>query len=173
MQGNSDMAILLERTLDLDLRISLQWDNGESEVELHVIEPSGMKCSPFSNLTTNAIMSTDCRGFGPVVYTSRTARSHVASDNVYDVSVKLASRGGYVGPVVARVTIEVMFGRGIPEESRDLNSLSMANNLPRNYPGVIPVGNSSNSIYQKRKIVCGSVVLRDAGKLVHVATVKF
>jgi len=103
---NPFMDPLLETVLDVDLRVSIVWDNGQANVELHIFEPNGQLCYTMNNKTSGGLMSTDCIGYGPVVYAIRKAEK-----GTYMVKVKLFSRIGNNDPVVVSVSIWNHFGQ--------------------------------------------------------------
>jgi len=103
---NPFMEPLLESVLDTDLRVSIVWDNGQANVELHLFEPNGQHCYAMNNRTSGGLMSTDCIGYGPVVYAIRKAET-----GTYTVKVKLFSRVGNNDPVVVSVSIWTRFGQ--------------------------------------------------------------
>jgi len=61
--------------MTLDLRVYVQWDTQMSNVELHVVEPTGEKCYSFNNQTKiGGMMSRDfTNGYGPVEYLLKNA----------------------------------------------------------------------------------------------------
>ncbi|KAH3742968.1 YfaP family protein [Pelomyxa schiedti] len=62
--------------LEVDIRIVLTWDKDMTDVDLHVLEPSGEECTPFHNQTAHGgVMSEDfTRGYGPVEYAIKNAQ---------------------------------------------------------------------------------------------------
>lgn len=88
----------------------MQWDD-YSNVELHVVEPSGHKCYPMRSTTKVGILSSDCNGFGPVEYMAKYAQS-----GKYDVFLKLFTKKQ--SSVVCLVDISTNFGRENEERVR-------------------------------------------------------
>jgi len=106
----------LDLPLSVDLFVVLTWDTDMTDVELHVLEPTGEHCHSFYNQTKNGGMLTKdmSRGLGPEVYQIKNAVL-----GCYTVYIKLfAARGRTVlQPVTARV--KVFLNYGIPELERD------------------------------------------------------
>jgi len=102
---NSFMEPLLQTTLDMDLRIAISWDHPQANVELHVHEPNGKICYSMNNITpSGGILSADCNGYGPVIYSLRKAEI-----GIYNIKVKLFSRISSQDPVVVSVSVWTNF----------------------------------------------------------------
>jgi hypothetical protein len=86
------------RSTPVDIRVLVRWDTDNSDVELHVTEPSGEKCFSFHNLTrAGGLLSKDMSGgYGPEEYVIRNAEP-----GSYQVSVKMFSH--IVNPFVPPV----------------------------------------------------------------------
>jgi len=100
-------------TIKVDLKISIMWDTDMTDVELHVIEPSGEKCYSFHNKTTSGgLLSRNfTHGYGPQEYLVRQAQI-----GTYSVAVKLfSSMGKYTGTTIL-VNITTYFGDPTKEE---------------------------------------------------------
>jgi len=61
--------------MDVDLRVTIQWDTDMTDVELLVIEPNGEHCDSFNNKTSNNSMLSRnfTNGYGPQEYLVRNA----------------------------------------------------------------------------------------------------
>jgi len=101
---NPFMDSCLTFPLELDLRVCIRWDEPQTNVELHVIEPNGTHCNPFNNHTESGLLSIDCHGFGPVIYSVRTAMK-----GTYIIRLKLFwSHSSF--PVTVNLAIWTHFG---------------------------------------------------------------
>eukprot|EP00727_Mastigamoeba_balamuthi_P010403 m51a1_g5986 hypothetical protein (760) ;mRNA; f:261791-271010 len=98
----------LTHFLDVDLRVVLTWDKDACDVDLHVTEPSGERCTPFSNQTgSRGVMSRDfTEGYGPIEYLARSA-----GKGKYSVAACLRSLPPGSKSVVATVHVYVDYGR--------------------------------------------------------------
>ncbi len=83
---------------ELDLRVTLSWDSDLCDVELHVLEPSGVCCTPFNNLTPIGGLNGKnfTNGYGPNEYVLRRAIS-----GTYRISAKLFHANGAIGDGVS------------------------------------------------------------------------
>jgi len=84
--------------VQVDLRITIVWDTDMTDVELHVIEPSGEECYSFHNKTASGgTMSRNfTHGYGPQEYLVRQAQT-----GTYHVNVKLfSSMQKYTGTTI-------------------------------------------------------------------------
>lgn len=67
------------------MRVTIQWDNLEADVELHVYEPNEQHCYSMNKITTNGgVLSFDGIKNGPLEYTIRSAPK-----GTYRVAAKL------------------------------------------------------------------------------------
>jgi len=99
------MELLLQPTLDMDLRIAISWDHPQANIELHVHEPNGKICYSMNNITpSGGILSADCNGYGPVIYSLRKAEI-----GIYNIKVKLFSCIRSQDPVVVSVSVWTNF----------------------------------------------------------------
>eukprot|EP01130_Rhizamoeba_saxonica_P003984 TRINITY_DN1648_c0_g1_i2.p1 TRINITY_DN1648_c0_g1~~TRINITY_DN1648_c0_g1_i2.p1 ORF type:complete len:1848 (-),score=481.97 TRINITY_DN1648_c0_g1_i2:78-5597(-) len=81
-----------------DIKISICWDTDMTDVELHVLEPTGEECYSFHNKTAiGGLLSRDfTHGYGPEEYLLRTALP-----GTYDIKLKLfSSFGRYTGTTI-------------------------------------------------------------------------
>jgi uncharacterized protein YfaP (DUF2135 family) len=119
--GNPQSAIRnpfdprLVKLLDPDLRIVLTWDTDNTDIDLHVLEPSGEECFYSHNRTTiGGAMSTDfTQGYGPEEYMLRRLmpgeykiRAHFFGNRDQRL----------VGPTTVQATLITHYGR--PDEKR-------------------------------------------------------
>jgi len=100
--------LLLVNPLRVDLRILLEWDTRDSDLELHVEEPNGEFCYPFHNLTGNGgILSRDfTAGYGPVEYMIKKAVT-----GTYKIYIRLKTLSNFKLPITAKITIFINYGK--------------------------------------------------------------
>ena len=113
----------LRGLLDLDLRVSLSWDADLTDVDLHVVEPTGEHAS-FSHPATFAggLVSRDVtQGYGPEEYVIRRAvpGSYAVKAHYYG-----SAQQRVVGP--ATLTVTLFTGWGRPEEKREVLTVRLA-----------------------------------------------
>lgn len=105
----------LRKLLDLDLRIVLTWDADMTDVDLHVIEPSGEHAMFDHNRTTiGGLVSQDfTQGYGPEEYCLRKAMhgAYKIQANYYG-----SQAPQLIGPVTVQAEVITHFGR--PNEKR-------------------------------------------------------
>jgi hypothetical protein len=126
--GNPQSAIRnpfdprLVKLLDPDLRIVLTWDTDNTDIDLHVLEPSGEECLYSHNRTTiGGAMSTDfTQGYGPEEYMLRRLmpgeykiRAHFFGNRDQRL----------VGPTTVQATLITHYGR--PDEKRQAITLRL------------------------------------------------
>ena len=103
----------LIKPIDCDMRITMTWDADNTDVDLHVVEPSGEEAYYSHNRTTiGGRVSRDfTQGYGPEEYTLRKAMG-----DTYKVRAKYyGSRSvKLLGGVTVQVNIYTHFGR--PEQ---------------------------------------------------------
>ena len=122
----------LKKLLDLDLRIVMTWDADLTDVDLHVIEPSGEEAMYDHNRTTiGGLVSHDfTQGYGPEEYCLRKAMhgTYKIEANYYgSQAVQL------MGPVTVQAEVITHFGR--PNEKRKSLTLRL-----REQKETVPVG---------------------------------
>jgi uncharacterized protein YfaP (DUF2135 family) len=73
-----------------DLVVTMMWNQDQTDVDLHVIEPSGEECFYSHNETKSGGKITDdiTTGFGPEMYFNQTA-----PDGTYEIAVKFFGSG--------------------------------------------------------------------------------
>ncbi len=122
----------LRRLLDLDVRIVLSWDADNTDIDLHVIEPSGEEAFYSHNLTTiGGLVSRDfTQGYGPEEYVLRHAMpgTYRIRGNYYG-----STQQTLMGPATVTATVITNFGR--PGEKRQVLTLRLDN-----VKGMIDVG---------------------------------
>lgn len=105
----------LQKLPDLDARILLTWDADMTDIDLHVIEPSGERAFYGHNLTTiGGLVSKDfTQGYGPEEYCLRHAMH-----GTYKVEVNYygSQAARLMGPVTVQAEVITHFGR--PNEKR-------------------------------------------------------
>lgn len=112
-----------KKNLDLDVRILLTWDADATDIDLHVIEPSGEQAMYDHNRTTiGGLVSKDFTdGYGPEEYCLRKAMS-----GTYKINVNYYSSHSVelLGPVTVQAEVITNFGR--PNENRKALTLRLA-----------------------------------------------
>ena len=105
----------LLRHLDVDIRIVMTWDADMTDMDLHVVEPSGEVAFYSHNRTTIGGMVTRdfTQGYGPEVYLLRKAMH-----GTYQIKAKFygSSAAELVGAVTLQVDVYTNYGR--PNERR-------------------------------------------------------
>jgi Ca-activated chloride channel homolog len=113
----------LVKLLDPDLRIVLTWDTDNTDIDLHVVEPSGEVAFYSHNRTTiGGLVSRDfTQGYGPEEYVLRRlmpGRYQVKAHFYGSRDQKL------IGPTTVQATIVTNFGR--PNEKRQALTLRLS-----------------------------------------------
>lgn len=100
----------LIRHLDLDIRIVMTWDADLTDMDLHVVEPSGEEAYYGHNRTlSGGLVTRDfTRGFGPEVYAVRRAMK-----GKYKIRTKFygSSAAKLIGAVTLQVDVITNYGR--------------------------------------------------------------
>ena len=109
----------LEGVLDCDLRITLAWDADETDVDIHVTEPSGEEAY-FGNRHTfsGGRVSEDITdGYGPELYEIRTAQ-----EGAYEIRAHYyaSHQQTIFGPATCTLTVYTDWGR--PEQEQRITS---------------------------------------------------
>jgi len=109
-QQNVQVDSRLIRLLDVDIRVSLQWDADATDLGIKCLEPSGELCHAFKNHTSSGgLLSRDfTSGYGPQEYLIRRAPSGPFKLSIHLYSPTVQSFGG---AVTAQVKIYTQFGR--------------------------------------------------------------
>lgn len=114
----------VRKMLDLDVRIVMSWDADATDIDLHVIEPSGEEAFFGHNLTTiGGHVSRDfTAGYGPEEYVLRRAMP-----GVYKIRCKYygSSQQTLVGPATVTALVITNFGR--TDERRQALTLRLDN----------------------------------------------
>ena len=122
----------LEGVLDCDLRITLAWDADETDVDIHVTEPSGEEAYYGHRFTAaGGRVSEDITdGFGPELYETRQAQ-----DGVYEIRAHyFASHQQTIfGPATCTLTVYTDWGR--PAQAHQVTTTRLDNQKQ-----MIPVG---------------------------------
>jgi Ca-activated chloride channel homolog len=115
--GVSDLPVdvRLIRPLELDVRIAMSWDADMTDMDMHIVEPSGEEAYYSHNRTTiGGLVSRDfTAGYGPEVYLLNKAMP-----GAYQVKTKFfgSSAAQLAGAVTLQVDIFTDYGR--PNEKR-------------------------------------------------------
>ncbi|MGC3960021.1 MAG: DUF2135 domain-containing protein [Verrucomicrobiota bacterium] len=100
----------LQKLLDLDVRILLTWDADMTDIDLHIVEPSGEEAYFSHNLTSmGGLVSRDfTQGYGPEEYCL-----HKARPGAYKIAVNYygSQAAQLMGPVTVQAEIITHFGR--------------------------------------------------------------
>jgi Ca-activated chloride channel family protein len=127
----------LRKLLDVDLRVSLSWDADMTDVDLHVLEPTGEHAFYGHRLTrVGGLVSHDItQGYGPEEYLVRRA-----APGRYDIRVHYfgSRQQTLVGPATMTATVFTNWGR--PDERREVLTLRL--DCPRDMErvGVVTIG---------------------------------
>jgi Ca-activated chloride channel family protein len=112
----------LRKPLDVDVRIVMSWDADNTDIDLHVVEPSGEEAFYGHNLTTiGGHVSRDfTQGYGPEEYVLRRAMP-----GVYKIRCRYygSSQQTLVGPATVAAVVITNFGR--PNERRQTLTLRL------------------------------------------------
>lgn len=131
----------LEGVLDCDLRITLAWDADETDIDIHVTEPSGEEAYYGNRLThSGGRVSEDITdGYGPELYEIRKAE-----DGVYDIRAHYyASHQQTVfGPASCTLTVFTDWGR--PNQSQQVTSMRLEDEHEMVPVGTAAYGNAAN-----------------------------
>ncbi|MCL1856333.1 MAG: DUF2135 domain-containing protein [Kiritimatiellaeota bacterium] len=137
-----DLDPRLRKNLDLDLRIAMSWDADATDVDLHVIEPSGEEAYYGYNLTSIRGMVTPdiTDGYGPEAYLLRKAPAgHYAIRARYYGSHQQT----LLGP--ATVTARVFTNWGRDNETSQTLTLRLDNVRQIVEIGTIKIGDNTPS----------------------------
>lgn len=127
----------LRALLDLDARIVLTWDADKTDIDLHVVEPSGERAFYSHNRTAiGGLVSRDfTRGYGPEEYCLRRAMpgEYKIIANYYGSSPQKLT-----GPVTIQATVITNFGR--PDENRQSLTVRVSEKKDNLEIGTIKIG---------------------------------
>ena len=112
----------LLKNLDEDMRIVMSWDADATDVDLHVIEPSGEEAFYSHNRTqTGGMVSHDItQGYGPEEYTVRKAQPGTFKIYAHYYG---SSQQKLIGPATITATVFSNFGR--PSEKKEVLTLRL------------------------------------------------
>ncbi len=127
----------LVKLLDLDARVSLSWDVDMTDVDLHVLEPTG-EHAYYGHRETRlgGLVSQDVtQGYGPEEYLVRRALP-----GAYDVRVHYYGSGQQtlMGPATLVATVYTNWGR--PDERREVLTLRLQEPKDLERIGVVRIG---------------------------------
>ncbi|MCL1887442.1 MAG: DUF2135 domain-containing protein [Kiritimatiellaeota bacterium] len=132
-----DLDPRLRKNLDLDLRVAMSWDADATDIDLHVIEPSGEEAFYGHNLTSiRGLVTADITdGYGPEAYLLRSAPA-----GIYTVKADYygSSQQTVLGP--ATVTARVFTNWGRENESSQTLTLRLESTKERVEIGKIKIG---------------------------------
>ncbi len=127
----------LQKLLDLDVRVSLSWDADQTDVDLHVFEPTGEEAS-FRNQRTalGGLVSHDLtQGYGPEEYLVRRALPGQYSIKVHYYGSRQQT---LVGPATMVATVYTNYGR--VDEKRQILTLRLDSPKDMEEVGVVTIG---------------------------------
>jgi hypothetical protein len=131
----------LRKLLDLDMRITMSWDADNTDMDLHVIEPSGEEAFYGHPRTRwGGLVSRDItQGYGPEEYVIRKAQP-----GNYQIRCKYfgSRQQTLMGPVT--VTAKVFTNYGRPNEKHQILTLRLTGSNDMIDIGAIAFGNSSD-----------------------------
>lgn len=125
----------LEGVLDCDLRITLAWDADETDVDIHVTEPSGEEAYYGHHYTTSGgrVSEDITDGFGPELYETRRAQ-----DGIYNIRAHYyaSHQQAIFGPATCTLTVYTDWGR--PTQAQQVTTTRLDNQKQ-----MIPVGTAA------------------------------
>jgi len=132
---NLDPAIWIHN-IDVDLRISMAWDTDNTDMDLHVVEPTGEECY-FGHKTTKigGLCSRDfTRGYGPEEYMVRNAYpgTYVVKTNYFS-----SSQASLTGPTTLLLGLFTNYGR--PNQEVQMTTIRLQEAKDNNEIGRITV----------------------------------
>jgi Ca-activated chloride channel family protein len=131
----------LRKLLDVDLRVSLSWDADNTDVDLHLFEPTGEHAFFSHNRTTiGGLVSHDLtQGYGPEEYLVRRA---VAGDYGVKVHYYGSRQQTLIGPATVTATVFTNWGRA--NEKRQTLTLRLDSPRDMEEVGVVTIGAGSS-----------------------------
>jgi hypothetical protein len=112
----------LTKPLTPDVRIVLTWDTDNTDIDLHVVEPSGEECFYGHNLTTigGAVSRDFTQGYGPEEYVLRRAMP-----GEYKIMARFFGNRDQrlLGPTTVQATVITHYGT--PQEKRESLTLRL------------------------------------------------
>lgn len=127
----------LIRNLDVDVRIVMSWDADATDVDLHVLEPSGEEAAYNHNRTTiGGLVSHDfTQGYGPEEYLVRRAMSGPFKIFAHYYGSRQQT---VIGPATVTATVFTDFGR--PTQKKQVLALRLDKPHDRADIGEIQIG---------------------------------
>jgi hypothetical protein len=112
----------LEGVLDCDLRITLAWDADETDVDLHVTEPSGEEAYYGHRLTSSGgrVSEDITDGYGPELYEIRHARNGIYTIRAHYFA---SHQQSIFGPASCTLTVYSNWGRA--DQSQKVTSVRL------------------------------------------------
>ena len=114
--------------LDCDLRITLAWDADETDVDIHVTEPTGEEAYyAHRDTSIGGRVSEDITdGYGPELY-----EIHHARDGVYDIRAHYyaSHQQAVFGPATCTLTVYTNWGRANQEQTITTTRLEKAREM--------------------------------------------
>jgi len=132
----------LRGNLDLDLRVSLSWDADNTDVDLHLFEPTGEHAF-YSHPKTEigGLVSRDItNGYGPEEYVVRRA---VPGPYAVKAHYYGSSQQTLVGPATLTATVFTNWGR--PDEKKQLLTLRLESPREMEEIGVVTIGGAAKT----------------------------
>ena len=118
----------LEGVLDCDLRITLAWDADETDVDIHVTEPTGEEAYyAHRDTSIGGRVSEDITdGYGPELY-----EIHHARDGAYDIRAHYyaSHQQAVFGPATCTLTVYTNWGRTNQEQTITTTRLEKAREM--------------------------------------------
>ncbi len=132
-----DLDPRLRKNLDLDLRVVMSWDADATDIDLHVLEPSGEEAYYGHNLTSiRGLVSRDITdGYGPEEYLLRSAPA-----GAYTLKAKYfgSRQQTLIGPATLAARVFTNWGR--PDETSQTLTLRLTNRNDMLQIGKINIG---------------------------------
>ena len=133
----------LQKNLDVDVRIVMSWDADNTDVDLHVLEPSGQEAFYGANRTAiGGLVSRDfTQGYGPEEYLV-----HRAQPGIYKIFAHYygSQQQTVTGPATITATVFTNFGR--PAQTKQVLSLRLDKPKDKQPIGEIQIGDVKQPI---------------------------
>lgn len=142
----------LVRNLDVDVRIVMSWDADVTDVDLHVVEPSGEEAAYSHNRTTiGGLVSRDfTQGYGPEEYMVRRALR-----GPYKIFAHYygSSQQTVIGPCTITATVFTDFGR--PNQQKQVLTLRLDKPREKADIGAIQFGGGAAAVRAAKQPATG------------------
>ena len=133
-----------EGVLDCDLRITLAWDADETDVDIHVTEPSGEEAYYGHRRTSSGgrVSEDITDGFGPELYETRKAQ-----EGVYDIRAHYyaSHQQTIFGPATCTLTVYTDWGR--PTQAQQVTTTRLDNQK-----AMVPVGTAAYGVAAQQEV---------------------